>query len=62
MNNDDMTFTLDEFDNAVAEECADIALNKDYKDKTVGAALLTMTGMAFSAKVRQRMIENKKEA
>lgn len=58
---DDMTFTLEEFDDAVAEECASIATDEDYKDKAFGVAMLTMTGMAFSAKVRKRMIKNKKE-
>lgn len=58
---DDMTFTLEEFDNAVTEECASIATGERCKDKGVGVVMLTMTGMVFSAGVRKRMIENKKE-
>ena len=58
---DDMTFTLEEFDEAVAEECASIASDEKHKNMAFGVAMLTMAGMAFSAGVRRRMIENKKE-
>lgn len=56
MDNEKLVFTLDDFDDAVAEECASIETNEKYKDKQFGSMMLIMTGMAFSAAVRRRLI------
>ena len=61
LDNKDLTFSLDEFDNAVAEECVSIMEDKSHEDDVHSASLIIMTGMMFCAHVRKRMIKNKKE-
>ena len=60
-NNKDMTFTLDEFDDAVAETCVKISSDRADKKNSIGAAHIIMAGMMFSAMVRKRLESSKKE-
>ena len=61
MDNKEKTFTLDEFDDAVAQECVNISSNPQYEDKLQGVAMLIMTGMSFCAHVRNILLNSKEE-
>lgn len=59
MDDKDVTFTLDEFDDAVAQECVNISGNPKYGDKLQGVAMFLMTGMSFCAHVRNILLDSK---
>lgn len=61
MDNKEKTFTLDEFDDAVAQECVNISSNPQYADKLQGTAMFIMTGMSFCAHVRNILLNSKEE-
>lgn len=61
MDNKEKTFTLDEFDDAVAQECVNISNDPQYGDKLQGVAMFIMTGMNFCAHVRNILLNSKEE-
>lgn len=61
MDNKEKTFTLDEFDNAVAQECVNISSDPKYDGMLQGVAMFLMTGMSFCANVRNILLNSKEE-
>lgn len=60
MNEDELTFTIDELDTAVQDEISSTMSDPKYKDKQGGVLVFTMMALGVCSAVRRRLIEAKK--